>query len=101
MFSERAEEHAEFTTAMTERLATRERDVRELESTSVVAEKRAIEAETRVQREARRANEAQERVDELQQALEIRTPRRPTSSPAGTAGRALSSSTARPRASST
>jgi Skp family chaperone for outer membrane proteins len=72
MFSERAEEHAEFTTAMTERLATRERDIRELESTIVIAEKRAIEAETRVQREARRANEAQERVVELQQALEIR-----------------------------
>ncbi len=72
MFSERAEEHAEFTTAMTERLANRDRDIRELESTIVIAEKRAIEAETRVQRESRRANEAQERVAELQQALEIR-----------------------------
>jgi Skp family chaperone for outer membrane proteins len=72
MFSERAEEHAEFTTAMTERLATRERDIQELETNIVDAEKRALEAESRVQREARRANEAQERVTELQQALEIR-----------------------------
>ena len=72
MFSERAEEHAEFTTAMTERLANRERAVRELEGTIVLAEQRALEAEARVRREARRANEAAEHVAELQQALEIR-----------------------------
>ncbi|HET6625163.1 MAG TPA: hypothetical protein VFG63_02130 [Nocardioidaceae bacterium] len=72
MFSERAEEHAVFTTAMTERLANRDRDIRELENTIVLAEKRAMEAESRVQRESRRVNEAQERVAELQHALEIR-----------------------------
>lgn len=72
MFSERAAEHAEFTTAMTERLAGREREVRELESTIVLAEQRAIEAEARVLRESRRANQAQEQLSELQQQLEIR-----------------------------
>jgi hypothetical protein len=72
MFSERAREHAEFTTAMTERLATRDRAIRELESTSALAEARALEAESRVKRESRRANDAQERVAELQQALEVR-----------------------------
>src|SRR6476661_6202236 len=64
MFSERASEHAEFTTA-----------IAELETTVVEAEKRAIEAEARVQREARRANDAQEKVTELTervQELEIR-----------------------------
>ena len=71
MFSERAEEHAEFTTAMTERLASRDRSIRELEGTVVLAEKRAMEAEARVKRESRRANEATELVAELQQALEI------------------------------
>ena len=72
MFSERADEHAEFTTAMTERLAARERSIRELEGTIVEAEQRAMEAEARVKRESRRANEAQERVLELQETLEIR-----------------------------
>jgi Skp family chaperone for outer membrane proteins len=72
LFSERAEEHAKFTTAMTDRLMRRDREVAELEATVVLAEKRAIEAETRVQREARRANEAQELVAELQERLEIR-----------------------------
>jgi Skp family chaperone for outer membrane proteins len=72
LFSERAEEHAKFTTAMTDRLVRRDREVAELEATVVLAEKRAIEAETRVQREARRANEAQELVAELQERLEIR-----------------------------
>ncbi len=72
MFSERAEEHAEFTTAMTERLTSRERSIKELEGTIVLAEKRAMEAETRVQRESRRANEAMELVADLQQQLEIR-----------------------------
>lgn len=72
MFSERAVEHAEFTTAMTDRLANRDRSIRELESTIVLAEKRAMEAETRVKRESRRANEAMQLVSELQQALEIR-----------------------------
>jgi hypothetical protein len=72
MFTERAAEHAEFTTMMTDRVAGMDREINTLEATIVLAEKRAIEAETRVQRESRRANEAQEKLSELQQALEIR-----------------------------
>jgi hypothetical protein len=72
LFATRAEEHAEFSTAMTDRLARRDRDVTELEATVVLAEKRAIEAEARVQREARRANEAQRLVEDLREQLEIR-----------------------------
>ena len=72
MFTERAAEHASFTTAMTDRVAGMNREINTLEATIVLAEKRAIEAETRVQREARRANEAQEKLTELQQALEIK-----------------------------
>jgi hypothetical protein len=72
MFAERAVEHAEFTSAMTDRLANRDRSIRELEGTVVLAEKRAIEAETRVKRESRRANDAMELVAQLQQQLEIR-----------------------------
>ena len=72
MFSTRASEHAEFTTAMTDRLANRERSIQELEGTIVLAEERAMEAEQRVQREARRVTEAQEKVAELQEALEIK-----------------------------
>ena len=72
MFQERAAEHAEFTSAMTERLAAREKSIRELESTIVLAETRAIEAETRVKRESRRANEAQELIAQLQEQLEVR-----------------------------
>ena len=72
MFNERAAEHAEFTTAMTDRLAARDKSIQELESTIVLAEARAIEAETRVKRESRRANDAQELVAQLQEQLEIR-----------------------------
>ena len=72
MFSERAAEHAEFTSAMTERLAASDKSIKELEGTIVLAEARAIEAETRVKRESRRANEAQELVAQLQEQLEIR-----------------------------
>jgi hypothetical protein len=72
MFSDRAAEHAEFTSVMTDRLAARDKSISELESTIVLAEARAIEAETRVKRESRRANEAQELVAKLQAQLEIR-----------------------------
>jgi hypothetical protein len=70
MFTTRAEEHAEFTTAMNDRLARRDREVSELEVTVVLAEKRAGAAETRVQREARRANAAQELVAQLRERLD-------------------------------
>jgi len=57
---------------MTDRITGMGREINTLEATIVLAEKRAIEAETRVQRESRRANEAQEKLAELQQALELR-----------------------------
>ena len=75
LFSERASEHAEFTTAMTDRLAARDREVSELQESVVEAQLRAAEAETRVQRESRRALAADALVTELKervQELEIR-----------------------------
>jgi len=72
MFSTRAAEHAEFTTHMTDRLVRTDREVRELSGTLVLAEKRAAEAEHRVRRESRRANDLEVKVSELEEALEIR-----------------------------
>jgi Skp family chaperone for outer membrane proteins len=79
MFAERASEHAEFTTAMTDRLVRRDRELFEIRSALVAAKGRAAEAESRVQREARRANDAVQRVQaltrrvgELEEALAIR-----------------------------
>ena len=83
MFSERAAEHAEFTTAMTDRLAGRDRSIKELEGTIVLAEKRAMEARTRVKREARRANDAMELRRLAPGAARSARPRRPTRSRAG------------------
>ena len=65
MFIERASEHAEFTRAMTDRLVRRDRENGELASALVAAKVRAAAAEARVQREARRANDALDRVQEL------------------------------------
>jgi hypothetical protein len=75
LFSERASEHAEFTTAMTDRIAAREAELAELQVGLVEAQRRAGEAEARVQREARRANDASNEVASLKervQELEIR-----------------------------
>lgn len=71
LFSERAHEHASFTSAMTDRLARLDREVSDLEGAVVLAERRAVDAETRVQREARRAAAALERVAELEEDIEI------------------------------
>jgi hypothetical protein len=72
MFSTRAAEHAEFATAMTDKLVRSDREVRELSGTLVLAEKRAAEAEHRVKREARRASDLEAKVAELEEELEIR-----------------------------
>ena len=72
LFSARAEEHAEFSSAMTDKLARNEREVRELSGTLVLAEKRAAEAENRVKREAKRASTLEAKVTELEEELEIR-----------------------------
>jgi hypothetical protein len=58
-------EHAEFTTLMTGRLRQRDGTIRELQGTLRLAERRADDAESRVRREARRANEAQHRLSVL------------------------------------
>ncbi len=73
LFTARSSEHAAFATAMTDRLVTRDREVRELEGTLRLSEARATEAEDRVRRESRRANQAQERVGELEELLAIQT----------------------------
>lgn len=72
LFAERAAEHAEFTTAMTERLAKAHLQRRELEGTVIATERRAMEAETRLARDSRRLVETQERVHELEQQLAVR-----------------------------
>ena len=72
MFSSRAAEHAEFATAMTDKLVRSDREVRELSGTLVLAEKRAAEAEHRVKRESRRASDLEAKVAELEEELEIR-----------------------------
>ncbi len=64
VFAERSLEHAEFTSAMVDRVVTRDRRIAELTSLTLDAERLVAEAETRVQRECRRANEADTRADE-------------------------------------
>jgi hypothetical protein len=54
-----------FTQLMTSRIAEKDLTIRELSGTVRLAEVRADEAEARVQREARRATEAQARLSEL------------------------------------
>lgn len=58
-------EQRAFAAAMTARLAQRDRAVIELTGTVRIAERRADAAETRVKREARRAQEVQERLSVL------------------------------------
>ncbi len=70
MFAQRADEHAAFTTAMHDRLSSRERQVEELSLARRLAEQRVTAAEDRVRREARRAVDAQQRVGELTSRVE-------------------------------
>jgi hypothetical protein len=58
-------EHAQFTAVMTSRIAGRDTAIVELHRTVHLAELRAVEAEARVTREAKRANDAQERLSTL------------------------------------
>ena len=73
LFTERSAEHATFASAMADRLAARDREVRELEGTLRLSEGRANAAEERVRREARRTAQAQERVVELEVLLALRS----------------------------
>jgi hypothetical protein len=58
-------QHKAFTTFVTAKISQRERTIRELNGTLRLAEVRADEAEARVKRETRRANDAQGRLSEL------------------------------------
>ena len=72
LFSVRAAEHAEFTTAMTERLAEAHLSRRELEGRVVQTETRADRAEADLVAESHRLAEATERVADLEAALAVR-----------------------------
>ena len=64
LFSLRAAEHAEFTTAMTERLAESNLSVRELQG-------ELVQAQRRLARSEREAADAVARVGELEQSIEV------------------------------
>jgi len=72
LFSQRAAEHAEFTTAMTERLAEAHISRRELEGLVTHAETRARISEGKLLEETKRLVGLQERVEELEAALAVR-----------------------------
>ncbi len=69
LFSQRAAEHAEFTSAMTERLATSQTTMRELEGALVVQQRRAATAEVRLADSNRRLDEARTQVNQLEGEL--------------------------------
>lgn len=71
LFSLRAAEHAEFTTAMTERLAESNHSVRELQGELVLAQRQAAEAELRAGAAERTLDAARERVGELERSVEM------------------------------
>ena len=75
LFAASASEHAEFSSAMADRLTARERQVAALEATVLSVRKRASAAEARVRRETRRLVDAQAEVHRLTERvseLEIR-----------------------------
>lgn len=72
LFSLRASEHAEFTTAMTERLAEAHLSQRELEGLVVQAQTRAQRAEGKLIAESRALVAARERLEELETAIAVR-----------------------------
>jgi hypothetical protein len=72
LFSLRAAEHAEFTTAMTERLAEAHLTQRELEGIVAQVQTRIARAETKLVSESKALVQAKERVQELEVALAAR-----------------------------
>lgn len=72
LFSRRAAEHAEFTSAMTERLAQSQTTMRELEGTVVQQQRRAVTAESRLADSNRRLDEARAQVNQLEGELTAR-----------------------------
>ena len=70
LFSLRAAEHAEFTTAMTERLAESNLSVRELQGALVQSQRQVADAVVRAESAQKSLEEAQTRVTELEESLE-------------------------------
>jgi hypothetical protein len=71
LFSLRAAEHAEFTTAMTERLAESNLSVRELQGELVLAQRQAADAMVRAESAEHTLDRARGRVSELEQSIEL------------------------------
>jgi hypothetical protein len=71
LFSLRAAEHAEFTTAMTERLAESNMSVRELQGELVKAQRDAADAVLRAESAERTLTDARGRVVELEQSIDV------------------------------
>lgn len=71
LFSLRAAEHAEFTTAMTERLAESNLSVHELQGALVQAQRQAAEAQVRAESTEQHLAEARQRVEELENSIEM------------------------------
>ena len=71
LFAVRAAEHAEFATAMTERLAQAHLSARELEGLIVQHETRAQRAESKLEAETEAHTKTQGRVHQLEQTLAI------------------------------
>jgi hypothetical protein len=71
LFSLRAAEHAEFTTAMTERLAESHLSVHELQGALVQAQRQAADALVRAESAEQTLDDARRRVVELEQSIEV------------------------------
>jgi len=69
LFSQRAAEHAEFTSAMTEQLASSQTTMRELEGALVAQQRRAATAEVRLADSNRRLDDARAQVNQLEGEL--------------------------------
>src|SRR4051812_32905723 len=65
-------QHVQFIGLMTEQVASRERDVRELEAALRLSERRAVDAEGRARRQAERVATSAQRIAELEVVLTIR-----------------------------
>jgi chromosome segregation ATPase len=71
LFSRRAAEHAEFTTAMTERLAESNLSVRELQGELVQAQRRAADARLRAESSEQSLEDARDRIGQLERSIDL------------------------------
>ena len=72
LFTARAAEHAEFTTAMTERLAEAHLSRRELEGRMVLQQTRALQAESELAEGSKALTASQQKIQELEMLLAVR-----------------------------